>query len=80
MLDDRRGLEEALHLFDGERLGEEARLAGQVQVRGDIEADQVLAEREAVEATDGGGAPPEARRAERETSATQDGLSPPATE
>ncbi len=48
----RRRLEEPVDLVDRERLREQPGLARQVDVLGDVDADQPLAEREAVEAAD----------------------------
>ena len=45
-------LEQALDLVHGERLGQQPRLARQVEVRRDVRPDQPLAESEAVEAAD----------------------------
>ena len=50
------GLEQPLGLLDGQRLGQEPWLAGQVEVGGDVDADQALAVGEPVEALEGGGA------------------------
>ena len=54
-------LEQALDLLDRQRLGQQPRLARQVQVRGDVHVDQAVAVREAVEAADRGRAPAQAR-------------------
>ena len=53
-------LEERLDLGDVEGLGQESRLARQVEVGGDVDADQALAEGEPVEAANARGAAAEA--------------------
>ena len=60
----RGGFQEALHLIDRERLWQQARLARQVDVLGDIDRDQSLPEREAVEAADARRPSSEGRRGE----------------
>ena len=60
----RRGLEEPFDLRDGEGLRQEPRLARQVDVLGDVDSDEPLAEREPVEAADARRPPPQARGGE----------------
>ena len=57
-------LEQALGLLDGQRLGQEPLRPGQVEVGGDVDADEALAVREPVEALERGR--PSAQAARRE--------------
>ena len=57
-------VEQPRDLVHGQRLGKEPRLARKVEMRGDVAADQALAETEAVEALEGGCPPAEAGRRE----------------
>src|SRR5262245_33751469 len=58
------GIEQAGDLVNGERLWQEPRLAGQVEVGRDVDPDQALPEREPVEALERGRAAAKARRGE----------------
>ncbi len=59
-----RRLEQPIDLIDGQRLRQQAGLAWQVDVLGDVDADQPLPETEAVEAADARGPAAKARRSE----------------
>ena len=58
------GLEQALGLVDGQRLGQQARRPGQVEMGRDVDPDEALAVGEPVEALERGGAAAEAARGE----------------